>query len=397
MPLPPLPELPGVEHVELDLPTGVRVHVALAGPPDAPPVLALHGWPQHWWCWRRVIERLGGAVRIACPDLRGLGWSGWPDDGDFTKPRLADDAQHMAAELVGRFERERPSLPAVALTTDTSALTAIANDYGFERVFARQVEGLGRRGDVALAISTSGTSPNVLEGARAARAGGLLTIGLCGAPGCALCEIVDLRIAVQPAPTASVQEAHLAVEHALCRALDRMLAGPQALALPAPGTVAELEALVAARDLWRAARRTVVWTNGCFDVLHAGHLASLQAARALGDVLVVGVNDDAAVRRLKGEGRPVVPAAERAALVAALRPVDHVVVFGEDTPEAVLSHLRPDVHCKGADYAPPHGKPIPERALVEGYGGRVEFLPLTPGRSTTGLVAALREQSTAAT
>jgi pimeloyl-ACP methyl ester carboxylesterase len=89
---PTLPELPGVEHTWLDLPTGVRVHVALAGPEGAPRVLALHGWPQHWWSWRRVIEALGGTVRIACPDLRGLGWSGWPDDGDFAKPRLVDDA-----------------------------------------------------------------------------------------------------------------------------------------------------------------------------------------------------------------------------------------------------------------------------------------------------------------
>jgi pimeloyl-ACP methyl ester carboxylesterase len=88
----PLPELAGVEHRYLDLATGVRAHVALAGPEDAPRVLMLHGWPQHWWAWRRVIEALGSEVRIAAPDLRGLGWSGWPDDGDFTKPRLAADA-----------------------------------------------------------------------------------------------------------------------------------------------------------------------------------------------------------------------------------------------------------------------------------------------------------------
>jgi pimeloyl-ACP methyl ester carboxylesterase len=89
---PPLPALPGVEHEFHDLPTGVRVHVALAGPPGAPPVLALHGWPQHWWCWRRVIEALDGQVRIACADLRGFGWSSQPADGDYTKPRLVDDA-----------------------------------------------------------------------------------------------------------------------------------------------------------------------------------------------------------------------------------------------------------------------------------------------------------------
>ena len=88
----PLPELPGVEHRFLDLSTGVRAHVALAGPQDAPRVLMLHGWPQHWWCWRQVIEALGDEVRIAAPDLRGLGWSGPPADGDFAKPRLAADA-----------------------------------------------------------------------------------------------------------------------------------------------------------------------------------------------------------------------------------------------------------------------------------------------------------------
>jgi rfaE bifunctional protein nucleotidyltransferase chain/domain len=298
----------------------------------------------------------------------------------------AADAQHIAAELVGRFERERRSLPAIALTTDTSALTAIANDFGFEHVFARQLEGLGARGDVALAISTSGTSANVLAAVDTARAAGITTIGLCGAPGCPLCARVDIAIAAPAGPTAGVQEVHLAVEHAICRAVEHLIVDDP---LPGPGAVVDLDTLLHARERWRAARRTVVWTNGCFDVLHAGHLASLEAAKRLGDVLVVGVNDDDSVRRLKGEGRPVVPAPERAALVAALRPVDHVVVFAEDTPEAVLAALKPDVHTKGADYAPPDGKPVPEQALVEGYGGRVEFLPLTPGRSTTSMIAAL--------
>jgi phosphoheptose isomerase len=301
----------------------------------------------------------------------------------------AADAQHIAAELVGRFEIERAALPAIALTTDTSALTAIANDYGFAHVFARQVEALGRRGDVALAISTSGSSANVLEGVEAARRAGLATIGLCGAPGCLLCEAVDIAIAAPAGDTARVQEVHLAVEHALCRAVEHLLFGGDDAPVP-PGSVVSLDELLRLREEWRAAGRVVVWTNGCFDVLHAGHLASLEAARGLGDVLVAGVNSDEAVRRLKGEGRPLVPADERAALVAALRPVDFVVVFDEDTPEAVLGRLRPEVHVKGADYAPPDGKPIPELAVVEGYGGRVEFLPLVPRRSTTELVDTIR-------
>ena len=89
---PAMPELEGVEHSFHDLPTGVRVHLASAGPPDAPPVLALHGWPQHWWSWRFVIAELAGEFRVLCPDLRGLGWSGPPADDDFRKQRMADDA-----------------------------------------------------------------------------------------------------------------------------------------------------------------------------------------------------------------------------------------------------------------------------------------------------------------
>jgi len=154
--------------------------------------------------------------------------------------------------------------------------------------------------------------------------------------------------------------------------------------------VVGLDTLLVVRAAWRAGGKAVVWTNGCFDLLHAGHARSLRAAAALGDALVVGVNSDESVRRLKGPTRPVVPEGERAELVAELGCVDRVVVFGEDTPERVLSLLRPDVHCKGADYAPPSGKPIPERALVEGYGGKVEFLPLEPGLSTSSLIERIR-------
>jgi rfaE bifunctional protein nucleotidyltransferase chain/domain len=134
----------------------------------------------------------------------------------------------------------------------------------------------------------------------------------------------------------------------------------------------------------------VVWTNGCFDLLHVGHIRFLQAARELGDRLVVGLNSDDSVRRLKGPRRPLVPADERAEVLAALESVDRVIVFDEDTPEAAIERLRPDVHCKGTDYAPPHGKPIPEAAVVEAYGGRVQFVPLVPGTSTSEIVRKIR-------
>jgi rfaE bifunctional protein nucleotidyltransferase chain/domain len=154
--------------------------------------------------------------------------------------------------------------------------------------------------------------------------------------------------------------------------------------------IADWHGLLARRSQYRAERKSVVWTNGCFDLLHVGHIRNLQSARQLGDILVVGLNSDDSVRRLKGPDRPIVPAAERAEILAALACVDHVIIFDESTPEAALERLRPDVHCKGADYAPPHGKPIPEAAVVAAYGGRIEFLPLLPDISTTDLVRKIR-------
>ncbi len=128
----------------------------------------------------------------------------------------AADAQHFATELVVRFEHERAAFPALALSTDTSVLTAAANDFGFERVFARQIEALGRPGDVAFGISTSGTSTNVLRGIEAAAAGGLDTIALTGRDGGALGAAARIHVNVPEASTARVQEVHMTVIHAIC-------------------------------------------------------------------------------------------------------------------------------------------------------------------------------------
>ncbi len=141
-----------------------------------------------------------------------------------------------------------------------------------------------------------------------------------------------------------------------------------------------------------AARRgeRIVFTNGHFDLLHVGHLRYLCAARALGDLLVVGLNDDAATRRLKGPRRPIVPQDERAELLAALAPVDRVVLFGEDTATALIAALRPAIYVKGGDYAAAPdgtGKPLPEAATVRAYGGAIRVIPLVAGRSTSDTVA----------
>lgn len=302
----------------------------------------------------------------------------------------AADAQHLAAELVGRFVKERRALPGIALTTDTSILTSVGNDYGFEQVFVRQVEALGRTGDVLVAISTSGNSPNVEYAAHAARKLGIQSIGLLGRDGGSIAKTVDLPIIIQSTVTARVQECHITIGHVICELIEDELfcqsEREQIAAEPSSTKILDWPALLRRREQWRAQRKTVAWTNGCFDLVHTGHLRSLRAARELGDVLVVGLNSDSSTRQLKGPTRPIVPEAERAELLAAFSFVDAVIIFNETTPEAALAKLKPDIHCKGADYAPPNGKPIPEAKLVESYGGQVRFLPLIPETSTTRLI-----------
>jgi D-sedoheptulose 7-phosphate isomerase len=135
----------------------------------------------------------------------------------------AADAQHIAAELIGRYKQERPAYAAIALTTDTSALTAIANDYGVEQIFARQVEGLGRRGDVLLALSTSGRSPNILAALRTARERGLVTVGFTGTKGKTLGALCDHLLVSPSDDTPIVQQIHLAVAHGICDEIEQTM------------------------------------------------------------------------------------------------------------------------------------------------------------------------------
>lgn len=137
----------------------------------------------------------------------------------------AADAQHIAAEIVGRYKKDRPGYAAIALTTDTSALTAITNDYGFEQVFARQVEGLGQRGDVLLALSTSGRSPNILAALRKARAQGLVTIGFTGSKGAAMGADCDHLLVAPSDDTPVIQQIHLAVAHGICNEIEQAMMG----------------------------------------------------------------------------------------------------------------------------------------------------------------------------
>ena len=141
------------------------------------------------------------------------------------------------------------------------------------------------------------------------------------------------------------------------------------------------------KKLKRRRGRTVVFTNGCFDLLHYGHVRYLEAAKRKGDVLIVGLNTDASVRRLKGRGRPVTPQKERAAVLAALACVDYVTLFNEDTPLRLIRAVRPDVLVKGGDWKRSR---IVGASDVASYGGRVLRIPLVKGRSTTGLLKRLK-------
>ena len=158
---------------------------------------------------------------------------------------------------------------------------------------------------------------------------------------------------------------------------------------PSSRKVLTLDELLPRLDERRASGARVALTNGAFDLLHVGHARALAAARALADLLVVGLNSDVSVRAYKSTRRPVLPEDERAELLAALSAVDYVVVFDEPTAERLVAAVRPDVYVKGADYAT---APLPEADLVHGYGGRIELLPLEAGRSTSGLIREIVER-----
>lgn len=138
-----------------------------------------------------------------------------------------------------------------------------------------------------------------------------------------------------------------------------------------------------------ASGKRVVFTNGCFDLLHRGHLAYLEEAKSLGDALIIGVNSDASVHRLKGDKRPIMPQEDRLIMLASLEMVDAVVLFEDDTPIPLIRELRPDIHVKGGDYVP---ESLPEYSVVIGYGGQVKILSFIDGCSSSGIIARIVER-----
>ena len=142
-------------------------------------------------------------------------------------------------------------------------------------------------------------------------------------------------------------------------------------------------------QILHGAKQKIVFTNGCFDILHAGHVRYLERARSFGDCLVLGLNTDASVRQNKGPLRPINHELDRAEVVGALSTVDYVVLFGEQTAETLIAKVKPDVYCKGGDYTL---DTLPEAKIVQAYGGRVEFIDMVAGRSTSGVIDRIKEQ-----
>ena len=147
--------------------------------------------------------------------------------------------------------------------------------------------------------------------------------------------------------------------------------------------------ITALAEILRHGGKRIVFTNGCFDILHAGHVRYLAAAKNQGDILIVGLNSDASVRRLKGSTRPINGEEDRAEVLSSLHCVDYVVIFSEQTAETIVGKIKPDVYVKGADYTI---DTLPEAKVVAGYGGKVAFIPLVPGRSTSNVIKKIEAQ-----
>lgn len=303
------------------------------------------------------------------------------------------DAQHLASELVNRFESNRMALPGIALSTDSSVLTAIANDASYARVFARQVEALGKPGDCLVAFSTSGNSENVVEAIRSAQARGMWILAMTGRDGGQISGLLgsaDIELRVPDNSTARIQEVHLVLIHALCAEVDAAFTETD---FPATDQTTPSFSSKILRDwdtLQQACgyRRPLVFTNGVFDVLHRGHVQYLAEARAEGACLVLAVNSDASVRRLgKGADRPINPEDDRMTVLAALQSVDFVTVFDEDTPLPLIQKLQPDVLIKGGDWPVER---IVGASAVQARGGRVLSIPFRHQRSTSALLEKIR-------
>jgi rfaE bifunctional protein nucleotidyltransferase chain/domain len=244
--------------------------------------------------------------------------------------------------------------------------------------------------DLVLALAVDDADDRIGEAFAQAERAGAATVAFAGVDAGLISTRASVGLRLPVVDPALVREGQMALWHDM---LGVLVQGPLRQAPHDPPSRPEpdcpsLETVLRLRPMWRDAGRTLVWTNGCFDLIHAGHTAFLEQAHALGDTLVVGLNSDESVCRLKGPERPFLDFHSRAAVLRAMRAVDHVVRLRDDLPSREIGLLRPDVCCKDDTYAT---LPLPERQVVESYGGRMMLLPRLTGHSTTALATRIRD------
>lgn len=296
-------------------------------------------------------------------------------------------ASHFCAEFTGKLKLDRDPLPAFWIGGDTSATSAIGNDYGFDEIFSRQVLALVRPADVVIGISTSGASPNVIAGLEAAKKRGAYTVMLSGA---SPKDCADLNIRVRSEDTPRIQEIHDFLLHMIAQNVESRLNSDLSVGRfrdPFPFLLSE-DDLPRFADWAEGSKTLLVSTNGVYDLLHGGHRKSLEESHKLGDQLVVLINSDASVQKIKKDGRPIRSESERVQDLQSLPFVSHVYIFDEDSPLESLLKLRPSLHTKGSEY---EAMDIPELALESRLGTKIVFIPRIDSRSTSDQISKIRE------
>ena len=292
----------------------------------------------------------------------------------------AAQAQHFTTELIGRFKGNRKSLPAISLCSDTSALTAIANDFGFDRVFSRQIESLAELGDVVIGFTTSGTSPNIIAGLEEARKQGSTTVLISGNKGGSKLHLADTVIEVGGLDTAIIQEMHLMLIHIICELIESEMGFTEQVSKDFTPRIIQADAL---SKIPLPPRDSIVWVNGCFDLLHEGHLQLLNIAARSGEFLVVGLNSDRSVKSIKGSDRPFISEMNRARTLIQLPFVDLVVIFSDSNPVEVLRTLKPKIVVKGPEYK---DHDFPEKQMLVDMECNIFYTKEVEGLSTSKII-----------
>ena len=296
----------------------------------------------------------------------------------------AAESQHFTTELIGRFKNNRKSFPALSLNSDTSAITAIANDYGYDFVFSRQVEGLANEGDVVIGISTSGTSPSVIN----ALESGIQSKSICflltgNRKNSRNMEGITV-IGVGGEITASIQEMHLTLIHIVCELIEDILGvseDPKNLDLPRVIHENEVNSL----DFSKIG--DITWVNGCFDLIHEGHLKLLNTASKQSPFLIIGINSDESVKSLKGPNRPLVNQQSRANALILLGFVDLVIIYDSETPLELLRMIQPRFVVKGEEY---ENVTYPELEFLNDIKAKLIYIKNVEELSTSSLIKKAR-------